>query len=42
MQEATIAIEDKSFYQHGAVDFRGIARAFISMFFIAKSREAPL
>src|SRR5476651_2685320 len=26
MQEATIAIEDRSFYQHGAVDFRGIAR----------------
>ena len=33
MQEATIAIEDKSFYQHGAVDFRGIARAFISTVF---------
>ncbi|HUD09384.1 MAG TPA: transglycosylase domain-containing protein [Patescibacteria group bacterium] len=31
MQEATIAIEDKSFYQHGAIDFRGIARAAFSI-----------
>lgn len=30
MQEATIAIEDKDFYRHGAVDFRGIARAAYS------------
>lgn len=30
VQNATISIEDKSFYSHGAVDFRGIARAFIS------------
>ena len=30
-QDATIAIEDKSFYQHGAVDFRGIARAAFSI-----------
>ncbi len=27
VQNATIAIEDKDFYRHGAVDFRGIARA---------------
>lgn len=27
IQEATIAIEDKDFYRHGAVDFRGIIRA---------------
>lgn len=27
LQEATIAIEDKNFYQHQGVDFRGIARA---------------
>ncbi len=27
LQQATIAIEDKNFYNHGAVDFRGIARA---------------
>lgn len=27
---ATIAIEDKDFYRHGAVDFRGIARAAYS------------
>jgi penicillin-binding protein 1C len=31
MQQATIAIEDKSFYQHGAVDFKGIARAVFSI-----------
>lgn len=30
VQNATIAIEDKSFYTHGAVDFKGIARAFVS------------
>lgn len=33
MQEATIAIEDKSFYQHGAIDFRGILRAAVSIVF---------
>jgi penicillin-binding protein 1C len=33
MQEATIAIEDKSFYQHGAVDFKGILRAAVSIVF---------
>lgn len=33
MQEATIAIEDKNFYEHGAVDLRGIVRAFISTVF---------
>lgn len=33
MQYATIAIEDKDFYRHGAVDFRGIMRAFYSNFF---------
>jgi penicillin-binding protein 1C len=27
LQHATIAIEDKDFYKHGAVDMRGIARA---------------
>src|SRR5260221_352620 len=27
LQEATIAIEDKDFYRHGAIDFRGIFRA---------------
>lgn len=27
LQQATIAIEDKNFYKHGAVDIRGIARA---------------
>ena len=31
MQEATIAIEDKDFYNHGAVDFRGIFRSLVSI-----------
>lgn len=31
IQQATIAIEDKDFYHHGAVDFRGIARAAYSI-----------
>nr|MBI5455384.1 penicillin-binding protein [Candidatus Levybacteria bacterium] len=31
MQQATISIEDRSFYQHGAVDLKGIARATISI-----------
>lgn len=33
MQQATIAIEDRNFYEHGAIDIRGIARAFISTVF---------
>ncbi len=33
VQQATIAIEDKDFYNHGAVDFRGVARAFIETVF---------
>jgi 1A family penicillin-binding protein len=33
IQQATIAIEDKDFYKHGAVDIKGIARAFyVTMF----------
>jgi len=32
-QQATIAVEDKDFYKHGAIDFRGITRAFISTVF---------
>jgi len=31
MQEATIAIEDKDFYNHGAIDFKGIFRSLISI-----------
>ncbi len=27
LKEATVAIEDKNFYQHGALDYEGIARA---------------
>ncbi len=33
LQHATIAIEDKDFYRHGAIDLRGIARAFVSTVF---------
>lgn len=33
LQKATIAIEDKDFYKHGAVDLRGISRAFYSTVF---------
>lgn len=33
LQLATIAIEDKDFYRHGAVDFRGIARALVANIF---------
>lgn len=31
MRTATIAIEDKDFYNHGALDFRGISRALFSI-----------
>ena len=30
LTHATISIEDKDFYRHGALDFRGIARAIVS------------
>lgn len=30
VQQATIAIEDKDFYRHGAVDIRGIIRALVA------------
>jgi penicillin-binding protein 1C len=33
VQQATIAIEDKDFYNHGPLDFRGIARAFYETVF---------
>lgn len=33
MQYATIAVEDKDFYRHGAIDLRGIARAFVNTVF---------
>ena len=33
VKNATIALEDKDFYKHGAVDIRGITRAFISTVF---------
>ncbi len=33
LQNATIAVEDKDFYHHGAVDFRGITRALYSIIF---------
>lgn len=33
IQQATIAIEDKDFYRHGAIDIRGMIRAFIATVF---------
>lgn len=33
VQEATIAIEDREFYNHGAIDIKGIARAAIAIVF---------
>ena len=33
LQHATIAIEDKEFYHHGAIDIKGISRALISIVF---------
>ncbi|MDO8582902.1 MAG: transglycosylase domain-containing protein [bacterium] len=31
VQQATIAIEDKDFYHHGAIDFKGISRALVAI-----------
>jgi 1A family penicillin-binding protein len=36
LQQATIAVEDKDFYKHGAIDFRGVIRAFYSTVFQKK------
>ncbi len=33
LREATIAIEDRDFYKHGAIDIKGISRAFVSTLF---------
>lgn len=33
LQEATIAIEDKNFYYHGAIDLKGISRAVVAILF---------
>jgi penicillin-binding protein 1C len=33
LQEATIAVEDKDFYHHGAIDIRGITRALYANIF---------
>lgn len=33
VQFATIAVEDRDFYKHGAIDLRGILRAFVSTVF---------
>ncbi len=33
VKNATIAIEDKDFYKHGAIDLRGIARSIVSIIF---------
>ncbi len=36
LQHATIAIEDKDFYRHGAIDLRGISRALLETLFYKK------
>ena len=33
IQQATISIEDRNFYEHGAIDIRGMARAAVSIVF---------
>lgn len=33
LKKATIAIEDRDFYKHGAIDIKGISRAFVSTLF---------
>ena len=33
MQKATIAIEDRNFYEHGAIDIKGMTRALVSIVF---------
>lgn len=33
LKKASIAIEDRDFYKHGAIDIRGITRAFVSTVF---------
>ncbi len=33
MQQATISVEDKNFYYHGAIDVRGITRALVAILF---------
>ncbi len=39
MKEAILAAEDDRFYQHGAVDFQGVIRAFMANVFAASARE---
>ena len=43
MGKATVAIEDRRFYQHGGIDFEGIARAAVQRRPVpaARSRAAP-
>lgn len=36
MQQATLAIEDKNFYYHGAIDLKGMTRALYSIIFKQK------
>lgn len=33
MQQATLSIEDKNFYYHGAIDLRGVTRAMVAIIF---------
>ncbi|WP_420473542.1 penicillin-binding protein 1A [Noviherbaspirillum sp. ST9] len=40
MKKAVLAIEDANFYEHGGVDYTGIARAFIMNFGASRSQGA--
>lgn len=39
MRQAILAAEDDRFYQHGAVDYQGVARAFLANLFSARAKE---
>ncbi len=39
MRQAILAAEDDRFYQHGAVDYQGVARAFLANLFSARVKE---
>ena len=39
LKNATVAIEDQRFYQHGAIDFKGVVRAGLKNLFSGGTRE---
>ena len=41
MRQAIVAAEDTRFYEHGGVDLRGLARAFVANAPAAASSRAP-